>query len=60
MSMDRCAACSSLVDTDVDCSFYDFSYKINDMGGHCENCRDNIMQDMTEAQQDEHEKRIYG
>lgn len=60
MSMDRCSQCGEIVDTDFDCSFYDFTYKINGMGGHCENCRDGFMEKMTDAEQAEHERRIYG
>lgn len=61
MSMDRCTKCSDIVDTDFDCSFYDFDYTTpKGYGGHCEPCRDDIYEAMTEAQQTEHEKRIYG
>lgn len=58
--MDRCAKCSDIVDTDIDCCFYDFTYKINGMGGHCQNCRHEMYEAMTEAEQAEHEKRVYG
>lgn len=60
MSMDRCAKCSDIVDTDFDTEFYDFAYKINDIGGHCEYCRDKFYEEMSDAEQEAHEKRIYG
>lgn len=60
MSMDRCTKCADLVDTDFDCEFYDFSYLVNDMGGHCEQCREDIYENLTEFEQIEHEKRTYG
>lgn len=61
MSMDRCTACSELADTDNDDCFYDFSYTTpTGYGGHCENCRDEILEDMTEQQQADHEKRVFG
>lgn len=56
MSMDCCKKCDAFVDTDLDCQFYDFSYKVNDMGGHCANCRDDFMEQMSEAEQAAHEK----
>jgi hypothetical protein len=58
--MDRCSKCERLVDTDFDCGFYDFAYKVNDMGGHCEWCRDEFLEAMNDKEQSEHEKRIYG
>lgn len=58
MSMDSCKKCGEFVDTDIDCQFYDFTYKVNGMGGHCENCRDDFHEAMTEQQQAEHEKRV--
>lgn len=60
MSMDRCCTCSDIVDTDFDDCFYDFSYKVDDRGGHCENCRDDLYEKMTETEQALHEKRVYG
>jgi hypothetical protein len=61
MSMDKCTDCGAIVDTDDDCNFYDFDYTTKKKyGGHCESCRDDIYDQMTEAQQAEHEKRIYG
>ena len=60
MSMDRCKTCEEIIDTDFDCEFYDFSYLANDMGGHCQSCRDNLYEQMSEAQQADHEKRLYG
>lgn len=61
MSMARCSECERLVDTDDDCQFYDFSYRSQSgFEGHCEHCRDDLYTDMTEAQQAEHERRIYG
>lgn len=61
--MDRCTKCGELVDTDDFPEFYDFAYKVNDMGGYCEDCRNAIYDAMTEAEQAEqaeHEKRTYG
>lgn len=58
MSMDRCAKCGNIVDTDFDTEFYDFAYKVKDMGGHCESCRDDFQEAMTEGEQQEHEKRV--
>lgn len=60
MSMDRCTTCENITDTDFDCEFYDFSYLVNDMGGHCASCRDNLYENMTELQQADHERRLYG
>ena len=61
MSIDTCTTCGDLVDTDDFPEFYDFSYTIKKgYGGHCESCRDDIYDAMTEAQQAEHEKRTYG
>lgn len=60
MSMDTCKKCGEFVDTDFDCQFYDLAYKVNDMGGHCENCRDDIYENMTDAEQAEHERKTYG
>ena len=60
MSMALCSGCSGFVDTDDDPAFYDFTHKTNDFGGHCDSCRDRIYEEMTEAEQAEHERRIYG
>lgn len=60
MSLDRCKTCEDIIDTDFDCGFYDFSYKANDMHGHCEKCRDDIYDKLTPAEQDQHERRVYG
>lgn len=61
MSMDRCTDCSQVVDTDSDVNFYDFDYvTAKGYGGHCESCRDSLLGNMNNAQQDAHEKRIYG
>lgn len=51
MSLDRCTKCGDVVDTDNHPEFYDFAYKVNDMGGHCENCRDDIYESLTPVQQ---------
>jgi hypothetical protein len=60
MSMDRCTKCGDIVDTDFDCSFYDFTYTLpKEIGGHCVNCREAMMETMTDAQQAEHEKRVF-
>ena len=60
MSMDRCVKCGDLVDTDDFPEFYDFAYLVDDMGGHCEPCREAIYDKMTDEQQAQHEKKIYG
>jgi hypothetical protein len=61
MSMARCSECERLVDTDHDCEFYDYSYRTPDgFSGHCESCRDDLFTDMTEQEQREHERRVYG
>ena len=61
MSMASCIHCGHFVDTDNEPEFYDFNYKtISGYGGHCENCRDEIYEAMTEAEQAAHEKKIYG
>lgn len=60
MSMDRCTKCGDPVDTDEDCQFYDFIYTLpKEDGGHCEGCRDAMLETMTETELEEHEGRIY-
>lgn len=60
MSLDRCMRCGDIVDTDIDCQFYDFSYTNNDgYGGHCEDCRDTIYSHMNDAEKTDHERKIY-
>ncbi len=61
MSMATCSKCGDLVDTDMDCNFYDFDYKTKTgYCGHCVTCRDEILEAMTDKEHAEHEKRIYG
>lgn len=61
MSMDRCTKCGDPVDTDFDCQFYDFTYTLPKKdGGHCERCRDNITETLTDAELAAHETRLYG
>lgn len=60
MSLDRCKTCERIVDTDAFPEFYDFSYLVNDMGGYCESCRDDIYDTFTPEQIANHERKIYG
>lgn len=60
MSMACCSSCSYISDTDADVEFYNFTYRFDGMGGHCARCRCDMMEKMTDAQIDAHEKRIYG
>ena len=60
MSMDRCWKCGDLVDTDFEDQFYDLAYTIDDKGGHCESCRERILDKMNDEEQKEHERRTHG
>lgn len=61
MSMATCRVCASFVDTDEEPEFFDFTYTTaNGYGGHCESCRNEIYDAMSEAEQAEHERRTYG
>jgi hypothetical protein len=59
--MARCSVCEEMVDTDEDVNFYDLSYTTKSgYDGHCENCREDIIDRMSNAQQEAYEKQIYG